>query len=672
MQKLIYWKEEPEDRKWKPTPDTGPAREKAIKAGAMFMTWCSFSEEPVNGREPVRYGDFPLDFDSSDPGKALQDLKTLCFIHLEELFSLEAYSIQYFCSGGKGFHAVIPAYLFGSQEGDPYLPLIYKKVALEFNEILKSDTMDLSLYAMKKGKMFRLPNIKRRNGFHKVPLTLEEVRDLSIKKIKELSKSPRTVDPVEVDEEKNAALSELYERMKAEVYKELSEKPEPEKLDPEAITKLSKGLPDCLKYILTEMPTNDKCNFNRLTLILITYFLACKTPRSEIWKAAQSFLQGYPHSETYNTQERRLEHFNSQFGYLKDNPDYGFSCGYVKSLGLPGSAFDCSKCIGEKEPEIELTTFGDILDMNIKFPPPVIDGLLETGSSLLLTGESGLGKSLAVVSMALHIAAGKQLFRQFDIPEARGVLLIQSENTTKTTKLRLMGLLEAYEGEEYKRALYRIVTSKVGQDVRLSGDLLDKKFTDKLVEMIEASGAGVLILDPLISYHRANENDNVQMRNVLDALTILSGQTGAGVIVCHHHGKNTEYTGSNKARGATAIKDWARGILTMNKQKHESRLLVKVDHSKHSDFPEAPSFILEIIGPKLVVTEPDTMCPPSRVREILESLGGEIDSQNAFVKEIMNICEVSYGTAYKAVQSCEEFGFISVVNDGRKKRVLLD
>jgi len=41
--------------------------------------------------------------------------------------------------------------------------------------------------------MFRIPNVRRNNGRYKVPLTLEEVRDLAIGDILKLSEAPRDV-----------------------------------------------------------------------------------------------------------------------------------------------------------------------------------------------------------------------------------------------------------------------------------------------------------------------------------------------------------------------------------------------------------------------------------------------------------------------------------------------
>jgi RecA-family ATPase len=71
----------------------------------------------------------------------------------------------------------------------------------------------------------------------------------------------------------------------------------------------------------------------------------------------------------------------------------------------------------------------------------------------------------------------------------------------------------------------------------------------------------LLVLDPLISYHSKNENDNAEMRKTLDALTRLCEDTNAAVLVVHHAGKAG--TGGG-ARGASAITDWASNIMSLD------------------------------------------------------------------------------------------------------------
>ncbi len=50
-------------------------------------------------------------------------------VRIERL--LDPYTVKFYLSGGKGFHAIVPAKIFDAQDGDPYLPLIYKKITVQ-------------------------------------------------------------------------------------------------------------------------------------------------------------------------------------------------------------------------------------------------------------------------------------------------------------------------------------------------------------------------------------------------------------------------------------------------------------------------------------------------------------------------------------------------------------
>ena len=330
---------------------------------------------------------------------------------------------------------------------------------------------------------------------------------------------------------------------------------------------------------------------------------------------------------------------------------------------MPGWTAD-SKAATEKEPQPDITivTLGEIHRMKREFPAPLIDGLLEPGDSLLISGQGGLGKSLVTLSLSLSVAAGKRLFDNFAIKEPHAVLLLQSENSLKATKDRLTALLFGHRDradyEDYKSAMDRIFTGMIEDDCRIAGDILKPDFADILRESLEATKADLLVLDPLISYHRQQENDNTGMREALDELTRIVGPKTA-IVVTHHHGKG-DHTGANQARGATAILDWARGIITLNRQAHESRNLIKCEHTKAGNFKKARKFLLEVDGAAVVPVEDDIACPPSKVVEILADLGGTADSKNQFVKNICEACEVSRRTALEAIDKAADFGFVKV------------
>lgn len=175
-----YWKEEPPERRWKEVSDNSEALAEILSKGAMFLTWTRFQN---NGQpEPHRWGDFPLDFDSKDDLIiAFREMKELCLVHLPKFYGIDPYGLKFFASGSKGFHVEIPAKFLDAEDGDPYLPLIYKRIAASWKERFNLTTLDLSIYSMGKGRMWRLPNIRRENGKHKVPLSFEELSGWTIK-----------------------------------------------------------------------------------------------------------------------------------------------------------------------------------------------------------------------------------------------------------------------------------------------------------------------------------------------------------------------------------------------------------------------------------------------------------------------------------------------------------
>jgi putative DNA primase/helicase len=100
------------------------------------------------------------------------------------------WDIKFYCSGSKGFHAEIPAHFFGLEDGHPELPLIYKRLVQGWVDKMGLTTIDLSMYCMKRGKMFRIANVRRPNGRYKVELSRDDIGYCSIENLWSLSDSP--------------------------------------------------------------------------------------------------------------------------------------------------------------------------------------------------------------------------------------------------------------------------------------------------------------------------------------------------------------------------------------------------------------------------------------------------------------------------------------------------
>ena len=346
--RIIYWAADPPGKR-RIIPDTPDARADAIRKGAMFFTNNSFEKpyENSGAPEPNRWGKFCFDFDGTG---ALKNARDLALTHLPDLYGADPYDLRFFMSGKKGLHIEAPAECFGAENGDTHLPKIWKRIASEFKTAFDLPTLDMSIYNMKSGKLWRIPNVKRSNGRYKVPIELEELRDLSEADLIELTKSPREIDVINDDPpEVCPDLKNLYDDAKAFVYREQKEKVESDPLTDEEKAKISKEIPACVRYVLKSCPTTDKTNFNKLVLNLCKYFITAGYDEKRSIAAARPFLEKYPHSETYATKERRLLHFKELFIYLSGDADVAFNCSYMKGMGFPGNAFECMHCIATEQ-----------------------------------------------------------------------------------------------------------------------------------------------------------------------------------------------------------------------------------------------------------------------------------------------------------------------------------
>ena len=285
-------------------------------------------------------------------------------------------------------------------------------------------------------------------------------------------------------------------------------------------------------------------------------------------------------------------------------------------------------------PSMRVMSLGDMVKEDIKHPPALIEGLLEEEDSLLLTGAGGLGKSLVALDIAFCVASGLNVFGVHEVRKPVNVLIMQSENSRKTHDSRVAAFIVAPEYMAAADKVFQVVLSN--GDPRVTGDIEDGEFQKRLGGWIEDADAGLVIMDPLISYHARNENDNTLMRKVCDQITHIMAIRKTAVMIAHHHGK-AEHQGQDKSRGATAIPQWARGVLTMTPVRLEGKDLIEVRHTKAGNFRKAKPVYAEIMdGPSIEWVDIQDKFPPLELCRILEAQGGEAKSNKVFVEAIID------------------------------------
>jgi RecA-family ATPase len=70
-----------------------------------------------------------------------------------------------------------------------------------------------------------------------------------------------------------------------------------------------------------------------------------------------------------------------------------------------------------------------------------------------------------------------------------------------------------------------------------------------------------VILDVFNVMHGAEENDNTQMRAVVEQLSVLQREVSCSIGVVHHFNKQSEGSLTQRLRGASAIAGWAEWLI---------------------------------------------------------------------------------------------------------------
>lgn len=136
-----------------------------------------------------------LDFDDDDvEGHFIEERSDVYrAVHLlSKWFKAPIEQVRLYFSGSKGFHIVVPHELFGwlpSKDLNTKLKCVMTQIQKE----LGTERIDGRIYDRK--RLFRIPNsINSKSGLYKIPLTLDELMELSsYEDLKQLASKPRFV-----------------------------------------------------------------------------------------------------------------------------------------------------------------------------------------------------------------------------------------------------------------------------------------------------------------------------------------------------------------------------------------------------------------------------------------------------------------------------------------------
>ena len=231
-------------------------------------------------------------------------------------------------------------------------------------------------------------------------------------------------------------------------------------------------------------------------------------------------------------------------------------------------------------------------------PPDLIEGFLPHRGQLVVAGETDIGKSLLALEVCSTLSTGRPLWGE-------------KKPTNIAKKIRDV------LGEHYNdviRGLWMKTGLPMSDEVWILGPEqmgVDKWLVQSgrqnpmaLAKMIRwAEGADLVVFDPLSAFLTGSdaENDNIQMRLVLDTMSAVTQAVGASCLILAHQGKpsmgkdGVEFSRTKYAiRGASAVEDAATNIFYMSRadggsnvaETRDSKVLVLKRRKYKGDAPE--------------------------------------------------------------------------------------
>jgi hypothetical protein len=187
----------------------------------------------------------------------------------------------------------------------------------------------------------------------------------------------------------------------------------------------------------------------------------------------------------------------------------------------------------------------------------------------------GIGKSSVKIGEALAMASNRALYNK-DIGEGPlRVWLYNLEDPMEETERRLHATAKRFEIDPAHLGERLFVDSGRDQPCVIAEELANgarivRPLVDRMVEELTSKEIDVLIIDPFVSSHSVDENNNRSMDMVVKEWAKIADRCNCAINLVHHVRKgNGMETTAESARGAKAITDAARSVIVYNRMTSE-------------------------------------------------------------------------------------------------------
>ncbi|HYV32475.1 MAG TPA: AAA family ATPase, partial [Candidatus Binatia bacterium] len=185
----------------------------------------------------------------------------------------------------------------------------------------------------------------------------------------------------------------------------------------------------------------------------------------------------------------------------------------------------------------------------------------------ILGGPPRAYKSWLALDMAVSVASGTPCLGTFPVPRPGPVLLYAAEDSASSLRARLESITRARH-VAFDDLDVRVITAD-----RLRLDQLDDQ--QRFQATVALHQPQIVILDPLVRIHGADENASNAVAALLGFFRALQRSTGAGILLIHHSRKNPSSGSGYSLRGSSDFYAWTDCFLSLERRRDQHQLLIE-------------------------------------------------------------------------------------------------